>query len=137
MACPPPPAVVTFCIALVGLTFGPWPNAFRRASNWMLKAICLVCLAGLTLSGCAIFGGPGDRALRRSPNFRAGYSDGCAAATAQGANPREMKDTLAGEDKLYRRGYATGFQSCRNGSAGSSNPFNNGIDKNAPKSGRP
>lgn len=103
----------------------------------MLKTIGVISLAAFTLGGCAVFGGPGDRALRRSPNFRAGYSDGCAAATAQSANPRDAKDTLAGEDRIYKRGYATGFQSCRNGSAGLSNPFNNGLDKNVPKNGRP
>ena len=103
----------------------------------MLKTIGVISLAAFTLGGCAVFGRPGDRALRRSPNFRAGYSDGCAAATAQSANPRDAKDTLAGEDRIYKRGYATGFQSCRNGSAGSSNPFNNGLDKNVPKNGRP
>ena len=103
----------------------------------MLRVMSVVCLAALTLGGCAVFGGPGDRALRRSPSFRAGYSDGCAAATAPSANPRDAKDTLAGEDRIYKRGYATGFQSCRNGAAGMSNPFNNGMDKNTPKTGRP
>lgn len=102
----------------------------------MLKTAAVICLAALTLGGCAIFGGPGDRALRRSPTFRAGYSDGCAAATTQTANPRDDKDSLAGEDKLYRRGYATGYQSCRNGTAAQDNPFN-GMDNSAPKVGRP
>jgi hypothetical protein len=78
----------------------------------MPKKIFVVMLALLTIGGCAVFGGRSDRALRRSPNFRAGYSDGCAAATAQTANPRDDKDTLSGEDKLYKRGYAMGYQSC-------------------------
>ncbi|HEY8949356.1 MAG TPA: hypothetical protein VIM56_10770 [Rhizomicrobium sp.] len=79
----------------------------------MWRKICAVSLAALTLAGCAVFGGRADKALRRSPSFKAGYSDGCSAATAQTANPRDDKDTLAGEDKLYRRGYAMGFQSCQ------------------------
>ena len=104
----------------------------------MLKTVGVISLAALTLGGCAVFGGPSDRALRRSPSFRAGYSDGCAAATAQTANPRDDKDSLAGEDRLYRRGYATGFQSCRNGTAAAPNsPFNSGMNDNAPKVGRP
>jgi hypothetical protein len=103
----------------------------------MLRVISIACLAAFTLSACAVFGGPGDRALRRSPSFRAGYSDGCSAATAPSANPRDARDTLAGEDRIYKRGYATGFQSCRNGAAGVSNPFNNGMDKSTPKNGRP
>lgn len=103
----------------------------------MLKTIGVIFLAAFTLGGCAVLGGPGDRALRRSPSFRAGYTDGCTAATTQSANPRDAKDTLAGEDRIYKRGYATGFQSCRNGTSGSSSPFNNGMDKHTPKNGRP
>jgi hypothetical protein len=103
----------------------------------MLKTISIICLATLTLGGCAVFGGPGDRALRRSPNFRAGYSDGCAAATAQSANPRDDKDSLAGEDKIYKRGYAAGLQSCRTSNVGAGNPFENGMGNSAPKNGRP
>jgi hypothetical protein len=79
----------------------------------MLRAFCVILLATLTLGGCAVFGGANDRALRRTPSFRAGYSDGCAAATAQTANPRDDKDTLAGEDRIYKRGYAMGYQSCQ------------------------
>lgn len=102
----------------------------------MLKTICVLGLTALMLSGCAVFGGRADQALRRSPSFRAGYSDGCAAATAQTANPRDNKDSLAGEDKIYRRGYATGLQSCRTSNP-TSNPFSNGMDSNTPKNGRP
>ncbi|HSM96083.1 MAG TPA: hypothetical protein VLT91_08570 [Rhizomicrobium sp.] len=79
----------------------------------MPKAIFLACLMAVTLAGCAVFGGSADRALRRTPSFRAGYSDGCAAATAQTANPRDDKDSLAGEDRIYKRGYAMGYQSCQ------------------------
>ena len=78
----------------------------------MSKKIFAMTLALLTVCGCAVFGSRSDQALRRSPNFRAGYSDGCAAATAQTANPRDDKDTLSGEDRLYKRGYAMGYQSC-------------------------
>lgn len=84
-----------------------------RKTSSTLKTIGTISLAALMLTGCAIFGGRADKALRRSANFRAGYSDGCAAATAQTANPRDDKDTLAGEDKLYKRGYSMGFQSCQ------------------------
>jgi len=75
------------------------------------KALTILLAAG-TLAGCAVFGSSADRALRRSPNFKGGYADGCAAATAQTANPRDDKDSLAGEDKTYRRGYAMGYQTC-------------------------
>jgi hypothetical protein len=78
----------------------------------MLKKALAVTVATSALAGCAVFGSSADRALRRSPNFKAGYADGCAAATAQTANPRDDKDTLAGEAKIYRRGYAMGYQTC-------------------------
>lgn len=83
----------------------------------MLKAFGVISLAMFTLGGCAVFGSSNDRALRRTPSFRAGYSDGCAAASAQTANPRDDKDTLAGEDKIYKRGYAMGYQSCQHRSS--------------------
>jgi hypothetical protein len=79
----------------------------------MPKTIAMaILLLALVLGGCAVFGSSADRALRRSPSFKAGYSDGCAAATAPTSNPRDSRDTLAGEDKIYRRGYAMGYQSC-------------------------
>ena len=79
----------------------------------MLKTLGIVSLAALMLAGCAVFGGANDKALRRTPSFRAGYSDGCAAATAQSANPRDDKGSLEGEDRTYKRGYAMGYQSCQ------------------------
>lgn len=58
-----------------------------------------------------------DRALRKSPDFKAGYSDGCASAGTQGAN---MRDTSPQRDEeayranpAYRTGWGTGFNACR------------------------
>jgi len=58
-----------------------------------------------------------DRALRNSPDFKAGYSDGCASAGTQGAN---MRDTSPQQDEeayranpAYRTGWGTGFNTCR------------------------
>jgi len=66
-----------------------------------------------TLGGCVLFGGPNDKALRRTPAFREGYSDGCAAANNPSANPREQPSDLSDPDRLYRRGWASGYQTCR------------------------
>jgi hypothetical protein len=79
----------------------------------MVSRIAVLCLAGLTLGGCAVFGGPADRALRRTPSYRAGYDDGCAAANNPSANPRDTQESLTDEDRLYRRGWAGGYQACR------------------------
>jgi hypothetical protein len=58
-----------------------------------------------------------DRAERNSPNFRAGYDDGCAAASTSGANPREgpfRNEALYESDKAYHAGWGNGLSACRN-----------------------
>jgi hypothetical protein len=79
----------------------------------MHHRIGVLVLASVTLSGCMIFGGPADRALRRTPSYREGYSDGCAAASSPSANPRDTAAPLTDEDRAYRRGYAGGLMACR------------------------
>ena len=71
-------------------------------------------LAGLLmLCGCE---SAADRALRNSPDFKAGYSDGCSSAGTRGANPREdsvVRDEEAyRSNKAYRAGWGTGFNGC-------------------------
>jgi hypothetical protein len=84
----------------------------------MASRVAVLLLAVVTLSGCALIGGPRDSALRRTPSYRAGYSDGCAAASSPAANPRNYQDSLDGQDRIYRRGWAGGYQACK--------PVNNG-----------
>lgn len=79
----------------------------------MAYRIVVVCLAAITLCGCMVFGGPADRALRRTPSYRAGYSDGCAAANGESANPRDTAKALTDEDRAYRRGYSGGYTACK------------------------
>ena len=77
-------------------------------------SLCLFALAGL-LSGCE---SAADRALRKSPDFKAGYSDGCASAGTRGANPRDTgfsrDEASYRTNKAYRTGWGTGFNACRN-----------------------
>ena len=58
-----------------------------------------------------------DRAMRNSPDFKAGYSDGCASAGTQGANPRdtapERDEEAFRTNQAYRAGWRTGFNACR------------------------
>ena len=64
------------------------------------------------LAGCA----GNDSALRKNPSFRAGYEDGCEAATDQGADlrGRTVGDSqLLKSDEAYRAGYNSGQQTCR------------------------
>ena len=72
---------------------------------------CLVLLTGCTSAA--------DRATRNSPDFKAGYSDGCASAgqQAQGAIPRDTgltRDNEAyGANPAYHTGWGEGFGACR------------------------
>ena len=63
------------------------------------------------LAGCA-----GDRALRNSPDFKAGYSDGCATASLEGANKRgqsPIRDEAAYRaNAAYHSGWGSGFGAC-------------------------
>ncbi|HEX3943822.1 MAG TPA: hypothetical protein VHW69_07030 [Rhizomicrobium sp.] len=77
-------------------------------------------ITALLLAGCGMFSAA-DRAERNSPNFRAGYDDGCAAASTSGANPRAAPlrdDALYNSDKAYHNGWSNGFAACRNDAMG-------------------
>jgi hypothetical protein len=68
------------------------------------------------LAGCALFESKATRALRATPEYRAGYSDGCGSANTS-ANPRAdtmMRDQTAYDTNgAYRMGWGEGFGSCR------------------------
>jgi hypothetical protein len=85
-----------------------------------LRILELLTLASFVLAGCGMFSAA-DRAQRNSPNFHAGYDDGCVAASTSGANPREeplRDEALYKSDKAYRAGWSNGFSACRNDAAG-------------------
>ena len=73
----------------------------------------MLLLAGLALSGCETGAG---RAMRNSPDYKAGYSDGCASAGSPGANMRDsgrVRDKQAYQaDRVYAAGWDTGFHTC-------------------------
>jgi hypothetical protein len=74
----------------------------------------LPLLCALTLAGCAGIGNP---AMQHSQPYRAGYEDGCAAAT--GAGTATYKDTAVRNNSAYqsvpsyRAGWNSGYLSCR------------------------
>ena len=74
-----------------------------------MRKLFLLCL--LPLAACT------SAALRKSPDFKAGYSDGCASASMQGANKRETgftrDDSAYQSNKAYRSGWGSGFGACR------------------------
>ena len=77
----------------------------------------LLALALMLLSGCTLFESKAQRALRNSPDFKAGYNDGCATASTRGADPRDsgmIRDDAAYEgNRAYQAGWRTGFNGCR------------------------
>ena len=78
--------------------------------------IIVVWFIAAATAGCGLFGSPQDRAVRKSPSFRAGYDDGCAAANQQGADLRDrivQDPMLYKTDDVYRAGWSSGFQTCR------------------------
>lgn len=90
-------------------------------SRFFPRMMALAAL--LALMGCE---SAADRAMKRTPDFRAGYSDGCASAGTQGANPRDtdpMRDEAAYRtNRAYRTGWGTGFNACRTYQPGNNMP---------------
>ncbi|MBS0472261.1 MAG: hypothetical protein JSR60_14410 [Proteobacteria bacterium] len=81
------------------------------------RIVAFAALA-LALSGCIFFESPRERAMRKDPNFQAGYSDGCATANARGTDYREggqvRDDQLFATSKPYRAGWSAGYSACNN-----------------------
>lgn len=79
----------------------------------LMRKLILICL--LPLAACT------SSALRKSPDFQAGYSDGCASANMQGANKRDTSftrdDRAYQGNKAYHSGWGSGFGACRQMSA--------------------
>jgi len=82
-----------------------------------MRALCCLILF-LSLTGCGLFESRAQRAMRNSPDYKAGYNDGCASAsTSGGANPRDT--SLVRDEEAYRTipayhsGWGTGFNGCR------------------------
>lgn len=86
-----------------------------------MRASLFVSLLLLPLAGCGLFAGKETRALRASPDYQAGYSDGCASAGGPDANMRDAgggtvkDDGLYRSSKAYRAGWGAGLGACRGG----------------------
>jgi len=93
--------------------------------------------AAISLAGCGILMPTArDRAAKKTPGFKAGYSDGCASATIQDTKYRgeQVRDeNLYKTDKFYRSGWSSGFYNCRtNVSHPESTPNSGPIPDNLP-----
>jgi hypothetical protein len=89
----------------------------------------------LALTGCIFFGSARERAMRKDPNFQAGYGDGCASANARGTNYRgdQVRDDAAYQvSQPYRAGWAAGYSTCNNQLSTNPNPNVNGLPDQRP-----
>ena len=80
------------------------------------RLIALLLL--LPLSACGLFMSKETRALRKSPDYRAGYQDGCNSAQGPGADKSRASDMVRDEEsyrtnKAYRAGWGRGHGACR------------------------
>jgi hypothetical protein len=89
-----------------------------------LRRLALTIIApALLLAACE---SPARRALEASPDYKAGYNDGCATAGSQGANSRQ--DSTVRDEAAYRgipayhSGWGSGFNACRMSQAQSNQP---------------
>ena len=86
-----------------------------------IPRLAMLFLLSVALSACE---SASDRAMKKSPDYKAGYSDGCASAGSPGANMRadsRVRDEQAYQaNAAYRAGWGTGFNACR----GYSSPAN-------------
>ena len=93
-----------------------------------MHRVTIILLLLLPLAGCSLFENREIRTLRKSPDYRAGYQDGCNSAWSPEANKRH-DDTIVRDDKQYQAnrayhvGWDRGLNACRNtGYAGGALP---------------
>jgi len=84
-----------------------------------MRRVTIVLLLLLPLAACGLFENREVRTLRKSPDYRAGYQDGCNSAWSPDADKRR-DDTIVRDDKQYQSnrayhvGWNRGLNACRN-----------------------
>ena len=82
-----------------------------------MRAIVLILLL-LPLAACGLFEDKEVRTLRKSPDYRVGYQDGCNSAWGPDADKRH-DDSIVRDDKQYQNnrayhvGWNRGLNACR------------------------
>jgi hypothetical protein len=112
------------------------------------QGLIVLCLA-LPLAACGMFTSKETKALRRSPDYHAGYQDGCNSAPPPGADRTRDEDLVRDAEsyrsnKAYRAGWNVGVRACRSanhygGGAGGGDAPNAGPipDRNPGNGGLP
>ena len=88
----------------------------------MRRALILL-LVILPVSACGLFVSKETRALRKTPDYRAGYQDGCNSAYGPDADKRHDDTTVRDDaeyksNKAYRSGWNRGIAACRTSGTG-------------------
>lgn len=86
-------------------------------------ALLLLPVLSVSLGACSLFLSKETRALRKSPDYRAGYQDGCNSAYGQGADKSQDATFVRDEEayranKAYRTGWGMGRNACRSSGTG-------------------
>ena len=95
----------------------------------------LVVIVAASLGSCIFFETPAMRAMRNDPNFKAGYSDGCASANARGASftgEKVRDETLFKTSQPYRAGWSNGYSTCNNQLYGPGTPNTSDMPDHRP-----
>ncbi|MBU6445708.1 MAG: hypothetical protein KGR48_17540 [Alphaproteobacteria bacterium] len=90
----------------------------------------LALASALALCACAH-----RHTVHNTPNFQAGYADGCEAASGGGASYRAgptRDEALYTKDADYRDGWNIGYSSCRRGGAMPGEPSSGPIPDTGP-----
>jgi hypothetical protein len=112
------------------------PDTIIAMKTIAMMGRCGALFACVLLSGCIFFETPAERATVKSPDYQAGYSDGCASASAAGTDYRHgdnvRDDALYASSKPYRAGWAAGYATCNTTRGGTSNPDYGGMPSTKP-----
>ena len=78
----------------------------------------LFLLLALPLAACGLFDNKEIQKLRKSPDYKAGYQDGCNSAWSPDANKRHddtivRDDTQYDSNRAYHVGWDRGIRACR------------------------
>jgi hypothetical protein len=102
-----------------------------------VKKALIALLLVVPLAACGMFTSKETRAMRRTPDYKAGYQDGCNSAPPQGADRTREEDKVRDEEqyrgnKAYRSGWNRGLSACRSADTG----YNGGaLPGTSPNSG--
>lgn len=97
----------------------------------MTRKALVVFLLLLPLGACGLFVSKETRQLRKTPDYRMGYQDGCSSAGGADADKRHDTGIVRDEEsyrtsKAYRLGWGSGLGACRSSASSGGIPGGSG-----------